>query len=136
MGMSSISQLNDIYAQNVKEIPFYYEALNNGKLPTERGYRLSSDDHLRRYVITKIMCDFELNKSDVEKLFDIDFDECFADSLEELQPMVADDLVELENGRIVVTRDGRLLVRNVAMAFDAYLKQAGAENKPMYSKTV
>ena len=76
-------------------------------------------------------------KSDsFKKKFDIDFDGYFADSLEDLQPMVNDDLVEFENGRIVVTRDGRLLVRNVAMAFDAYLKQATADNKPMYSKTV
>ena len=50
--------------------------------------------------------------------------------------MVADGLVTFDNGTISVTENGRLLVRNVAMAFDAYLGNSRGAGKPMYSKTV
>lgn len=135
-GMSSISQLQNVYAQNFKEIPDYYQALDEKRLPTERGYRLNQDDQLRRYVITKIMCDFELNKTDIEKKFNIKFDDYFADALAELEPLLYDGLVKFKNELILITEMGHLLVRNVAMAFDKYLKQKKSQNVPMYSKTI
>ena len=46
-----------------------------------KGWQLTEDDVLRRYVITKIMCDFELDFSDVEKKFGIDFEKYFAHGL-------------------------------------------------------
>jgi oxygen-independent coproporphyrinogen-3 oxidase len=136
MGMSSISQLNDVYAQNIKDVPAYYRSLASGQLATERGYRLNADDHLRRHVITKIMCDFELDKTRIESQYGIDFGEYFADALQQLEPLRADGLVTFSNGRIIVTEAGRLLVRNVAMAFDAYFNKDKTSATPMYSKTV
>jgi oxygen-independent coproporphyrinogen-3 oxidase len=133
--MSSISQLTNVYAQNVKEIPEYYAALDDGKLPTERGYRLNQDDHIRRYVITKIMCDFELDKRHIERKYDLNFDDYFGESLVDLEPFVLDGLVELSDNRIDVTDSGRLLIRNIVMTFDAYLLRHD-DARPMYSKTV
>lgn len=135
LGMSSISQLTNVYAQNVKEIPEYYAALDDGKLPTERGYRLNQDDHIRRYVITKIMCDFELDKRHIERKYDLNFDDYFGESLVDLEPFVLDGLVELSDNRIDVTDSGRLLIRNIVMTFDAYLLRHD-DARPMYSKTV
>lgn len=136
LGMSSISQLKDVYAQNVKDIPTYYEAIDAGRFATERGYRLTADDHIRRFMITRLMCDFELRKQDVEKRFGIAFDDYFAEALAKLEPMILDGLVEIPNGAIHVTEMGQLLVRNIAMVFDKYLGEMEKKNTPMFSKTV
>lgn len=136
LGMSSISQLRNVYAQNLKDIPHYYKRIESGKLATQRGYRLTDDDQLRRFVIMRLMCDFELNKSRVEKKFNIRFDDYFEDALPQLERFAADGLVEWPNGKIVVTEMGRLLIRNIAMVFDKYLKQPKTQDSPVYSRTV
>ncbi|MFQ5676275.1 MAG: oxygen-independent coproporphyrinogen III oxidase [bacterium] len=136
LGMSGISQLANVYAQNVKEIPSYYSALDKGQFATERGYRLNADDRLRRRVIMQLMCNFELRKADIEEQFSIDFDDYFSDALANLEPMNADGLVDYQNGKILVTEMGHLLIRNIAMAFDSYLNKAKEQDTPMYSKTV
>ncbi len=124
-----------MYAQNLKEIPAYYEAIENGRLATHRGYRLTWDDQLRRYVIMRLMCDFELDKRKVESKFDIDFDNYFEDALPELEQFAADGLIEWPNRTISVTEMGRLLIRNIAMVFDKYLRQKKKET-PLFSRTV
>ncbi|MFQ5708592.1 MAG: oxygen-independent coproporphyrinogen III oxidase [bacterium] len=134
-GMSSISQLQDVYAQNTKDIGGYYEAIDAGRLATHRGYRLTKDDQLRRHVIMKLMCDFELDKKQVEKKFHITFDDYFQDALPELERFAADGLIDWPNGVIAITETGRLLIRNIAMTFDKYLKQKG-QDTPLYSRTV
>ena len=72
-GITSISQLNNIYAQNYKTEKEYYKSLDDGLVPTAKGYRLSDDDHIRREVIMRIMCDFELNYKTIEDKFNINF---------------------------------------------------------------
>lgn len=136
IGMSSISQLENVYAQNVKELRTYYESIDKGHLAIERGYRLNEDDQLRRYVITKLMCDFELQKQHVEEKFNISFDDYFFDALSRLEPLVDDGLVESKNGTIRATEMGHLLIRNIAMPFDNYLNREKRKNTPMYSRTV
>jgi oxygen-independent coproporphyrinogen-3 oxidase len=135
-GISAISAFGGAgggYAQNVRTIPEYRAALEAGTLPTERGLALSADDRLRRDVILDLMCDFALDKKVIEERHGIEFDQRFATELRSLEPLAADGLVELRPGRIEVTPRGRFVVRNVAMAFDAYLgKQSGVQ----YSRTV
>lgn len=135
-GISAISQLADAYAQNEKGLPRYYAALDAGRLPAERGYRLTGDDRLRRFVIMRLMSHFALDIPAVEERFGIRFDETFADALAALAPMEADGLVTLTPRRIEVTETGRFFIRNVAMPFDAYLEQPGAAPRPKYSQTV
>ncbi len=137
MGMSSISQLHEVYAQNVKELPAYYAALDAGRLPTERGYCLSPDDQIRRHVITRLMCDFELCKKEIEHTFAIDFNAYFESALQQLEPLLLDGLVKFEDDKIKATEMGHLLIRNIAMAFDAHLTTMKSESTtPMFSKTV
>lgn len=135
LGMSSISQLHDVYAQNIREIPGYYAAIDKQELATQRGYHLTPDDHLRRYVIMELMCDFELDKQHIEDKFSVSFDRYFADALPRLEEFAADGLIESPNGVLAVTDMGRLLIRNIAMAFDSYLAQK-KENRQLYSRTV
>jgi len=61
MGITGISQLQRVYAQNYKTEKEYFTALDNETLPIVKGYRLNDDDVLRRHVIMRLMCDFELD---------------------------------------------------------------------------
>ena len=133
MGITGISQVQDIFAQNYKTENEYYNALDNNLLPTAKGYRLSLDDKIRRFVIMRLMCDFELNFSAVEKKFNIIFKDYFFNELQRFSEMEADGLITLNSEKLVVTEMGRLLIRNIAMKFDAYI-----DNKEVnkYSKTI
>lgn len=134
IGVTSISQVGNCYAQNKHELPDYYQAIEEGKLPVYRGYELNRDDIIRRYVITRIMCDFELEFSDVEEKFDIDFKSYFPEELKDLEPMTDDHLLTLSDDKIVISEFGRILIRNIAMVFDIYLRKSGKEMR--FSKTV
>ncbi|HUI11714.1 MAG TPA: oxygen-independent coproporphyrinogen III oxidase [Bacteroidota bacterium] len=134
-GMSSISHFRGSYAQNTKNIPEYYRAMDAGKLATHVGYRMTDDDHVRKHVIMRLMCDLELEKAAVEEMFDVEFDEYFQSSLRQLDQFASDGLVALEPGRIAIVGAGRLLLRNIAMCFDAYL-EGMSKNRPVFSRTV
>jgi oxygen-independent coproporphyrinogen-3 oxidase len=134
-GISGISQLQNVYAQNLKDIPPYYQRLNNHQLATCRGYKLTGDDHLRRYVIMRLMCDMSLDKREVEKKFSINFDDYFSDALIKLEEFRRDDLLTLDADMIQITPFGRLFIRNIAMAFDAYLDK-NPSTRNIYSRTV
>jgi oxygen-independent coproporphyrinogen-3 oxidase len=134
MGITSISQLKNVYAQNYKTEKEYYSALDNEKLPTVKGYQLTTDDHLRREVIMKLMCNFELDFKSIEDQFNINFKEYFAWGLNNLKEMETDDLVEISDGGIKVKNMGRMLIRNIAINFDGYIERK--EDKAKYSRTV
>ncbi len=134
-GMSSISHFQNIYAQNVKKIPEYYAALREGRYATRVGYRMTGDDQIRKYVIMRLMCDLELDTRMVERRFGIVFDEYFNSSMKTLGRFADDGLVELSNDKISIVGAGRLLLRNIAMCFDAYLESMTKE-KPIFSRTI
>ncbi|MGD9486479.1 MAG: oxygen-independent coproporphyrinogen III oxidase [Calditrichaceae bacterium] len=136
MGITSISQLHNVYAQNVKTTKEYEEMIDDGKLPVSLGYRLNDDDQVRRHVITELMCNNVVEKAEVNKKYGIDFDSYFADSIAQLDEFVNDGLISLQPDRIQVHENGRLVVRNIAMAFDAYLEADRQKQKPIYSRTV
>lgn len=132
LGMSAISQSPNSYRQNEKELPAYYAALDEGRLPLARGYILTEDDKIRRETIMRLMCDGRLGFAEMSAKLGIDFAEYFASALAALRPMKEDGLVEITAAEIAVTPAGRFLVRNIAMVFDAYLERKNAR----YSKTV
>jgi oxygen-independent coproporphyrinogen-3 oxidase len=102
-----------------------------------RGHQLSRDDIERRWVIGRIMCHAELRADEFETRFGAPFAERFARELQRLDPAVEDGLVDRNSdGSLLVTPVGRLLVRNVAMVFDAYLAEQKKASQPMFSKTI
>lgn len=124
-GVSSIGKVADSYSQNYKTIKEYSGFIDAGTLPLQRGITLSDDDVLRREVINQLICHFELNFSDIEKKHSIEFERYFKSELEILKEMQKDLLLELTAEKIIVLDDGRFLIRNICMVFDAYL----AKNK-------
>jgi oxygen-independent coproporphyrinogen III oxidase len=134
-GMSAISQFENIYAQNVKTVPEYFERIDEGRAATAVGYRMTVDDHIRKEVIMQMMCHLSIDKASVEQRFGISFDDYFAEDLPKLDEFVQEGLLEKTSSEIRVAGQGKLIVRNIAMCFDAYLPQMMAD-KPVFSKTV
>lgn len=134
-GNSAIGQLEDAYVQNHKTVQAYCAAIDSGVPATARGYRMHRDDHIRRQVIKQIMCDLEVDKASLEQQWELDFDRYFATELEDLKPLQQDGLLQLTEQGFQVTDIGRLLLRNIAMVFDRYLRTPH-DQRPMYSKTV
>ncbi|VXD25405.1 oxygen-independent coproporphyrinogen III oxidase [Planktothrix paucivesiculata] len=119
-GLTSISMLEDTYAQNHKRLKEYYQAIDQGILPVSKGFKLSKDDIIRRDVIMQIMSSFYLDKSQIEAKYHLDFDTYFGQELIAMRPLIADGLVQSSYDFIVVTNLGRLLVRNIAFLFDTH----------------
>ncbi len=134
LGITGISQLQNVYAQNYKTEREYYKLLDDESLPTVKGYRLTDDDHIRRFVIMKLMCDFELNFAQVEEKFNINFRDYFSWGLKNLKEMEEDNLIEISDKGIRVKDMGRLLIRNIAMSFDGFIERK--EDTAKYSRTV
>ncbi|KGT95374.1 coproporphyrinogen III oxidase [Erwinia typographi] len=122
MGVSAISMIGDSYAQNEKELKAWYAAVAERQRALWRGVKLSADDCLRRDVIKALMCNFSLNFADFDTR-EQTFSDYFADDLALLAPFIKDGLVERHEKGLQVTAKGRLLVRNVCMCFDVYLRQ-------------
>ncbi|SFI35698.1 oxygen-independent coproporphyrinogen-3 oxidase [Collimonas sp. OK307] len=133
-GVSAISAVGASYSQNEKTLDAYYQRLDQEILPIARGIKLSMDDLLRRLIIQRLMCDFELSLASIEIAHPIKFAEYFAAELTQLEMLAADGLLKLDDEWITVTMKGRLLIRNICMVFDRYL--ALGKSPLRYSKTV
>jgi oxygen-independent coproporphyrinogen III oxidase len=132
-GMSSISQADGFYWQNHKELPDYCAALDAGKLPQHHGYLMTTEDLVRRTTIMRLMCDLGLDYVMMSKLLGLDFQAHFARELESLGDMEADGLLVKTPQGFSVTDLGRLLIRNIAMRFDAY---ANTRKENRFSRTI
>jgi oxygen-independent coproporphyrinogen-3 oxidase len=133
LGVTSIGKVGHTFSQNFKTLDAYYERIDAGRLAVYRGLELDRDDVLRSEVITQLICNFSLQPSEIESRFDINFAEYFAQELEELQTMASDGLITLSDDVIDVAPAGRLLIRNVCMVFDKYLRQSASQQ---FSKVI
>lgn len=134
IGMSSIGHVCDNYNQNVRDLEQYYALLDEGKLPLDRGIELEPDDLLRREIITLLICNFVLDIRALEKKWRFSFAQRFEKELAELKKMQDDGLLSIDEEMIRVQPAGRLLVRNICMVFDRYLK--GNSGSHTFSKVI
>ena len=133
LGVSAISQIGDLYCQNSNDLNQYQNALASTQLATNRGLLCNADDRVRRAVIQQLICRFNVEFTEIEQAFNIDFRGYFGKLWPQLQGMAADGLIELNNDRINVLPAGRLLVRSVCMVFDAYLEE---QNRQRFSRVI
>lgn len=124
LGVTSISDVDGVYAQNHKELPDYRAAIGAGRLATSRGFVLSPADQERRALILALMTQGELPA---------DLATSYPDAHAALALLAADGLVEL-GATPRVTPLGRFFLRNVAMPFDQHLAAPG--ERPVFSRTV
>lgn len=135
IGASSISSLPNLIVQNVKEVSQYIDKLEKQQWPTARGLHKTFDDCIRADLIQRILCVGEVNLSDFEEQWDIQFENYFQRALLELEQLRSDGLVDITAFKLELTPMGRLFARNVAMCFDAYLKVPRTQQK-VFSQTV
>ncbi|RAZ22446.1 oxygen-independent coproporphyrinogen III oxidase [Campylobacter hyointestinalis] len=133
IGLTSIGEGEDYYAQNFKDMDGYEKAIDEGKLPNFKGIMLSKEDKLRKAVIMDLMANFALDIKAIEAKFNIDFWEHFKDELNELEELK--DFIEISPQKIKVNETGTLLIRNIAMCFDEYMVKF-KDVKNSFSKTV
>lgn len=134
MGITAISKINDSFSQNLREEEDYFDAIDAGNLATHRGYQLSQDDKIRRDIIQLLMCQNRVDFTAIEKAYGIDFFDYFYDELRQIALLSKDGLVTLDKSKMVVTPNGQLLLRNIAMVFDAYIHTSA--NQQLYSKVI
>jgi oxygen-independent coproporphyrinogen-3 oxidase len=124
LGVSAISQVGSLYCQNDIDLAGYQHSLANDQLATVRGLHCNADDLLRRDVIQRLICHFELDFASLERAHGISMQDYFTDIWPQLQAMHRDGLLTLDPQGIQILPAGRLLVRSVCMLFDRYLQPA------------
>ena len=132
--MSSISSIGNMYSQNAVTTMEYEKLIESGTLPVRKGIAVDDDDLIRGDVIQSLMCYDQLLFDDFDASHDIEFRKYFAAELERLQPLMDDDLIQVDAEGIRITPKGRLLLRNIAMVFDRYFNDP--ENDSRFSKAI
>ena len=122
IGITSIGTIANSFAQNVRTMDEYLTKIDGNELAIFRGVEIDNDDLIRREAIMQLICHFKLNFATIEKRFAIDFSQYFAAELQRYQTMVDDGLITMDGQSITVTARGRLLIRNICMVFDRYIK--------------
>ena len=102
-------------------------------MPVHKGYIMTPDDKIRRQTIMRLMCDLGLDYPSMSQKLGIPFADYFASELASLGDLEADGLLHRSPHSLTVTDLGRLLIRNIAMRFDAYLAK---EKDRRYSRTI
>jgi oxygen-independent coproporphyrinogen-3 oxidase len=134
-GMTSISDIGGAYAQNAHKLKDWTEQVMAGRIPVERGASMSEDDVLRRFAINRVMCLLKLDLREIAEKFGAPARAALeADLGPAVGELKEDGLVTFDGDVLKVTPLGQILVRNVAMPLDAYLKKA--DGKRQFSRTV
>lgn len=134
LGVSSISSIENMYAQNDKDLQSYYKSIDTKKSALVKGLVLNRDDQIRRAVIHSLMCNFQVNKAEISEQFNIQFDDYFEGSISDLSGFASDGLIDISDTHIKIADRGRLLVRNICMSFDQYLTQPAHQMR--YSRVI
>jgi len=134
IGPSAIGFLEKTFVQNMKVLPDYYEALNQNRLPIEKGMVLSQDDQMRQWVINSLMCQFKLDKGVFFVTFGYEFEDYFTQEAQHLHDCMSDGLIKENHEVIEVTDLGKIFIRNVCMGFDVYLRKKDGQKR--YSRTI
>lgn len=134
LGLSAIGKIGPTYSQNYRELTDYYDALDKDVLPIMRGMELNDDDLVRRAIIQALMCHFELDMESCNGTYGIDFESYFATELNELRDYEREGLLVISPQSLKVTPKGRMLIRNICMVFDRYLRTR--QEHALYSKVI
>ncbi|NBX68903.1 MAG: oxygen-independent coproporphyrinogen III oxidase [Proteobacteria bacterium] len=133
IGASAIGEIGNSYFQNIREAKNYEESVAQTGMAAFRGLLLSPEDEKRKWIIQQLMCKFILRFSDFQSRFGSDFKVEFESELRKLEDFSKEGILNLTSEGIAISELGRLVIRNVAMVFDAYLNLPG---KATYSKTL
>lgn len=134
-GATGISQLDDMYAQNTKDIQQYIDSTLDGNLTTTRGYQLSAKERIAKEVIERLMCNYQINWQEISDTLCISVQEIM-DALNynenQLREMAEDGILDFDGRGLKMTSEGHPFVRNVAAALDPMM----VNTDKMFSKPI
>ena len=131
LGVSSISDTGNAFAQNEKAIHSYYERINNNQLAVHKGYFLNEEDKRFKRYILDISCRAQTTWQEQDDNLVKEY------AMPVLQGLIADKLVEIDGRNVIVTPLGRHFIRNICSAFDLYLQRQGeSNNQKKFSKAI
>ncbi len=134
-GVSSISQMDNGFVQNTKDIDLYIESINAGRLPVEKGYVLTDEEKLVKEIIENIMCNKVLNLNDVASKFQMSIEQIFKLTKfteAKLNDFEKDGLLHFKDNVIEISPQGSFFIRNIAASFDPKFET----KEQTYSKSV
>jgi len=122
LGASAISQFPGLYAQNAKNIGEYRQAIENRRLPVERGIVRDAASRVCGAVIRDILCDGEAELPSVLR----------SEQSEQLDQFVRRGLVSTSSGRLHLKPAAAPYARTIAAIFDPRLmEQQGRFSAPV-----
>lgn len=128
LGVSSISDSWNAFAQNVKKVEEYRAILATGKLPLLKGHIHSDLDLVLRKKILDIMCKGETSWNDEKYVF-------FSTIYDKLSWFEKDGIIDLTENKVTITKTGKAFIRNICMVFDARLEENRLEEET-FSKSI
>lgn len=135
-GMSAIGYVNNSFFQNYSKLDSYETAIREKRFAIYRGMTLTTDDLIRQYVISQLMCNFRLHYQSLEQNFAVRYDEYFRNEHRNLKLFLDDNLMQADENGLQITPIGRTFVRNIAMTFDGYLDDNGESRGVRFSRTI
>jgi len=120
-GVTGISQLESVYAQNSRTVKEYIETIEQGEIQIVKGYSLSMTEKIIRQIINEIMCNHYLSWNQLATRFHTS-----AEAIklllnfknEKLEPFRADHLLDYTDDELIIHDPGRFFLRNIAAVFD------------------
>ena len=123
VGPTSTGAFGEYYSQNVFELHDYFKAIDEGKFPTFRGYRMKEDDVMRRDIMFRLLCDQSVNFDEIDAKYDINHREYFEYELVELRNnFIQNGVLEVSDNSVNITSLGRCFIRNVCRVFDTFTR--------------
>ncbi|MFH1700141.1 MAG: oxygen-independent coproporphyrinogen III oxidase [Candidatus Zixiibacteriota bacterium] len=136
IGMSAIGDIGGCFVQNISELDAYMNTIESGKIAISKGIKLNDDDKIRRWTIISIMCNGVLNFAEFKNRFGVSYSEYFTQEDKDLSEFISDKLLIRTREGLNVLPGGMIFVRNIAMVFDAYMRNRRDGKTPLFSRTI
>jgi oxygen-independent coproporphyrinogen-3 oxidase len=130
LGVSSISDTGNGFAQNEKTLHDYYAMISENKPAIKKGYFLSEEDEAFRKYILDIICKGEVSFEEKHLPLMEQYSFPLLDELEK------DGLVVWDKYGLTVTTQGHNFLRNICSVFDLYLQRNSADGRKVFSKAI
>jgi oxygen-independent coproporphyrinogen III oxidase len=131
LGVSSISDTGNAFAQNNKLLADYYTEIEQGLIPVHRGFFLNEEDESFRAYILDVSCKGKtvFRSNDLTALNQFTFPE--------LEKLADDGLIIWDENQMAVTNLGKHFIRNICRSFDLHLlRNQTSEKRPTFSKAI
>lgn len=127
IGASAISEHDFGFVQNEKNIKLYQELVSNDDLPAFKGHYHSKEDKILKKHIHELMCGLEtdINNQLIKSKIN--------DKATIFETFKEDGIIEMCDGKLRVTKQGKPFVRNVCMTIDPYNEK---QKEKKFSKSV